>query len=58
MSQLQGQKRKEQQNAEAELQAAKDLKVKVEELTVELKSKQAKVVVYLVQLHQNKLQMN
>ncbi|MCA9723708.1 MAG: 50S ribosomal protein L9 [Kurthia sp.] len=39
MSQLQGQKRKEQQNAEAELQAAKDLKVKVEELTVELKSK-------------------
>ncbi len=39
MSQLPGQKRKEQQNAEAELQAAKDLKVKVEELTVELKSK-------------------
>lgn len=39
MNQLQGQKRKEQQNAEAELQAAKDLKVKVEELTVELKSK-------------------
>lgn len=39
MSQLQGQKRKEQQNAEAELQAAKGLKVKVEELTVELKSK-------------------
>lgn len=39
MSQLKGQKRKEEENAEAELQAAKDLKVTVEKLTVELQSK-------------------
>lgn len=39
MSQLKGQKRKEEENAEAELQAAKDLKVTVEQLTVELQSK-------------------
>lgn len=39
MSQLKGQKRKDKENAEAELQAAKDLKVEIEKLTVELQSK-------------------
>lgn len=39
MNQLKGQKRKDEENAAAELQAAKDLKVTVEKLTVELKSK-------------------
>lgn len=39
MSQLKGQKRKEEENAAAELQAAKDLKEVLEKLTVELTSK-------------------
>lgn len=39
MSQLEGQKKLEAKNAAAELQAAKDLKDKIEQLTVELKAK-------------------
>ena len=39
MSQLQGQKRLEEKHAAAELQAAKDLKDKLEALTVQLKAK-------------------
>lgn len=39
MSQLKGQQRKDEENLAAELQAAKDLKVTVEKLTVELQSK-------------------
>lgn len=39
MNQLKGQQRQADEVAAAELQAAKDLKVKVEEITVELKSK-------------------
>lgn len=39
MNQLKGQQRKDEENAAAELQAAKDLKVTVEKLTVELTSK-------------------
>ena len=39
MSQLEGQKKLEAKNAAAELAAAQELKVKVEELTVELKAK-------------------
>ncbi|WP_332650796.1 50S ribosomal protein L9 [Lysinibacillus sp. 54212] len=39
MSQLEGQKKLEEKNAAAELQAAKDLKEKIEQLTVELKAK-------------------
>lgn len=39
MSELQGQKRLEEKNAAAELQAAKDLKVQLEAITVELKAK-------------------
>ena len=39
MSELQGQKRLEEKNAAAELQAAKDLKDELEKLTVEIKAK-------------------
>lgn len=39
MSQLKGQQRKDEENAEAELQAATDLKAEIEKLTVELQSK-------------------
>lgn len=39
MSELQGQKRLEEKNAAAELQAAKDLKEQLEAITVELKAK-------------------
>ena len=39
LSELQGQKRLEEKNAAAELQAAKDLKAKLEELTVQIKAK-------------------
>lgn len=39
ISELQGQKRLEEKNAAAELQAAKDLKEQLEALTVELKAK-------------------
>ena len=39
MSQLEGQKKLDEKNAAAELQAAKDLKAKLEELTVEIKAK-------------------
>ena len=39
MSQLDGQKKLEEKNAAAELQAAKDLKVELEALTVEIKAK-------------------
>ncbi|MEK4231212.1 50S ribosomal protein L9 [Solibacillus sp. FSL H8-0538] len=39
MSQLEGQKKLEEKNAAAELQAAKDLKAQLEALTVELKAK-------------------
>ena len=39
MSQLEGQKKLDEKNAAAELQAAKDLKDQLEELTVEIKAK-------------------
>ena len=39
MSQLEGQKKLDEKNAAAELQAAKDLKAQLEELTVEIKAK-------------------
>ncbi|ATP42298.1 50S ribosomal protein L9 [Solibacillus sp. R5-41] len=39
MSELQGQKRLEEKNAAAELQAAKDLKEQLEAITVEIKAK-------------------
>lgn len=39
MSELQGQKRLAEKNAAAELQAAQDLKVELEKLTVEVKAK-------------------
>ncbi|MCG3087351.1 50S ribosomal protein L9 [Sporosarcina cyprini] len=39
MSQLQGQKKRAEKDAEAELQAAKDLKAKIDEITVEMKAK-------------------
>ncbi|QCR34315.1 50S ribosomal protein L9 [Lysinibacillus sp. SGAir0095] len=39
LSQLQGQKKLEEKNAAAELQAAKDLKEQIEQLEVELKAK-------------------
>nr|WP_106782028.1 50S ribosomal protein L9 [Lysinibacillus timonensis] len=39
LSQLEGQKKLEEKNAAAELQAAKDLKEKLEQLTVEVKAK-------------------
>ncbi|MGN7477722.1 50S ribosomal protein L9 [Solibacillus silvestris] len=39
MSELQGQKRLEEKNAAAELQAAKDLKEQLEAITVEVKAK-------------------
>jgi len=39
MSQLEGQKKLEEKNAAAELQAAKDLQVELEALTVEIKAK-------------------
>ncbi|RKJ70701.1 50S ribosomal protein L9 [Butyricicoccus sp. 1XD8-22] len=39
LSQLEGQKKLEEKNAAAELQAAKDLKEKIEHLTVEIKAK-------------------
>ncbi|GKV57707.1 50S ribosomal protein L9 [Sporosarcina sp. NCCP-2222] len=39
MSQLDGQKKRAEKDAAAELQAAKDLKAKIDEITVEMKAK-------------------
>ena len=54
MKTLEAQKRKEEKDAAAELENAKELKETLEKLTVELKAKSEKVAVYLVLSQANK----